>query len=150
MTMVLATLAAAHRYASLHPMFARAFSYLAATDLDALPAGRTEIDGDRLFVIIDRKEGRGRAGARLEAHRRYIDIQYTVHGEEEIGWTALAACAAPSAAFDAATDIVFFDDAASCWIGVPRGSLAIFFPDDAHAPLAGVGALTKAIVKVAV
>jgi biofilm protein TabA len=148
--MVLATLDGAQRYAALHPAFTRALRYLAATDLDALPAGRTEIDGDRMFVIVDRKDGRGRDGARLEAHRRYIDIQYTVHGEEEIGWMPIATCAAPAGPFDVDRDIVFFDDAPSYWIGVPRGSLAIFFPDDAHAPLAGVGALTKAIVKIAV
>jgi beta-galactosidase beta subunit len=35
-------------------------------------------------------------------------------------------------------------------VSVPRGSFAIFFPEDAHAPLAGRGALTKAIVKIAV
>jgi YhcH/YjgK/YiaL family protein len=147
--MVIDTLVNASRYAALHPAFARAFRFLAETDLAALPTGRTDIDGDDMFVMLDRKDGRGRDGARLEAHRRYIDIQYTVHGEEEIGWTPLAACAAPDGAFDATKDIIFFDDAPSCWLSVPRGSFAIFFPDDAHAPLAGTGALTKAIVKIA-
>jgi biofilm protein TabA len=147
--MVLDTLACAGRYAALHPAFARAFRFLTGTDLESLPTGRTAIDGDNLFVIIDRKDGRGRDGARLEAHRRYIDIQYTLHGEEEIGWTPLAACATPAGPFDDTKDIVFFEDAPASWLSVPRGSFAIFFPDDAHAPLAGRGALTKAIVKVA-
>ena len=148
--MVLDTLDRAERYAPLHRAFRRAFGYLAATELDALPTGRTDIEGDEMFVIIDRKDGRGRDGARLEAHRRYIDIQYTIHGEEEIGWTPLAACTAPAGGFDATKDIVFFDDAPSCWLSLPRGSFAIFFPEDAHAPLAAQGAVTKAIVKVAV
>lgn len=148
--MVLDTLACAQRYAALHRAFGRAFLFLAEADLDALASGRHDLDGDDLFVIIDRKEGRGRDGARLEAHRRYIDIQYTVHGEEEIGWTPLASCASPDGVFDASKDIVFFRDQPSTWLQVPRGTVAIFFPDDAHAPLAGVGALTKAIVKVAV
>jgi len=148
--MILDTLGCADRYAALHRRFGRAFHFLATTDLEALPTGRTDIDGDDLFVILDRKDGRGREAARLEAHRRYIDIQYTLHGEEEIGWTPLAACSAAAGPFDAAKDILFFDDAPSCWLSVPRGSFAIFFPDDAHAPLAGAGPLTKAIVKVAV
>ena len=148
--MVLDTLACAGRYVALHPAFARAFRFLSETDLDALPTGRNAIDGDAMFVILDRKDGRGREGARLEAHRRYIDIQYTLHGEEEIGWTPLAACAAPAGPFDDAKDIVFFDDGPAAWVSVPRGSFAIFFPEDAHAPLAGRGALTKAIVKIAV
>jgi YhcH/YjgK/YiaL family protein len=148
--MVLDTLERAPRYAALHRDFARAFRFLAETDLDSLPDGRTDIDGDALFVIVDRKDGRGRSGARLEAHRRYIDIQYTMHGEEEIGWSPLAACVAPTAPFDETKDIVFFDDAPSCWITVARGSFAVFFPEDAHAPLAAAGAVTKAIVKIAV
>ena len=148
--MVLDSIQLAQRYISLHPDFARAFRFLADTDLDALPDGRSDIDGDDMCVILDRKDGRGREGARLEAHRRYIDIQYTIHGDEEIGWTPLAACAAPAGEFDAAKDIIFFDDAPSCWLTLPRGSFAIFFPDDAHAPLAARGAVTKAIVKIAV
>src|SRR5262249_3318953 len=82
--MVLDTVGCAGRYVSLHPGFAKAFAYLVDTDLESLPAGRTTIDGDDLFVIIDRKDGRGRDGARLEAHQRYIDIQCTIRGEEEI------------------------------------------------------------------
>jgi biofilm protein TabA len=148
--MVLDTFSSALRYVSLHPAFARAFRYLADTDLEALPTGRTEIDGERMFVIIDRQDGRGRGGACLEAHGRYIDIQYTIHGDEEIGWAPIDGCTAPAGPFDEAKDIVFFDDAPSCWVTVPRGSFAIFFPEDAHAPLGGVGTLTKAIVKIAV
>ena len=147
--MVLDTLGCADRYVTLHPAFARAFAYLARTDLESLPTGRTDIEGDDMFVILDRKDGRGREGARLEAHRRYIDIQYTVQGEEEIGWAPLAACADADGAFDAARDIVFFRDRPSAWLNVPRGTFAIFFPEDAHAPLAGRGALVKAIVKIA-
>jgi YhcH/YjgK/YiaL family protein len=148
--MVLDMLTCASRYVVLHPAFARAFRFLGDTDLEPLPTGRTPIDGDDLFVIIDRKDGRGRDGARLEAHRRYIDIQYTLHGEEEIGWRPLAACAAAAGPFDDTKDIVFFEDAPASWLSVPRGSFAIFFPEDAHAPLAGRGALVKAIVKIAV
>ena len=148
--MILDTLGCAERYAALHRRFGRAFRFLSTTDLEALPTGRTDIDGDDLFVILDRKDGRGRGGARLEAHRRYIDIQYTVRGEEEIGWTPLAACVGAEAEFDTAKDIVFFRDQPSAWLRLPRGTFAIFFPDDAHAPLAGRGALVKAIVKVAV
>jgi YhcH/YjgK/YiaL family protein len=148
--MVLDTLACAERYAALHRRFGRAFRYLAETDLEALPTGRTDILGDDMFVILDRKDGRGREGARLEAHRRYIDIQYTIRGDEEIGWTPLTTCVDADGEFDADRDVGFFRDLPSAWLRVPRGTFAIFFPDDAHAPLAGTGALVKAIVKIAV
>lgn len=146
--MVLDAIDRAQRYAALHPAFAQAFAYLASVDLGALVDGRNDIDGDAMFVILDRTSGRGREGARLEAHRRYIDIQFTISGDEEIGWTPLASCSSPGA-FDEAKDIGFFADPPSAWLRVPPGSFAIFFPEDAHAPLSGRGAIVKAIVKIA-
>lgn len=148
--MILDTLPNAARYAGTHGCFARAFEFLAATNLAALAPGRHEIDGDRLYVSVDHKEGRGEEGARLEAHRRYIDIQYTIEGDERIGWMPLARCQAPDGPFDEKKDVVLFADRPTTFVAVPPGSFAIFFPHDAHAPLAGHGRLKKAIVKVAV
>lgn len=148
--MILDLLVQSGRYAGLHPGFPRAFAFLAATDLAALPPGKHPIDGDRLYVSIDHKDGRGRDGAKLEAHRRYIDIQLTIDGDEEIGWLPLAACGSPPAGFDESKDVGFFDVPVTTWLAVPRGAFAIFFPDDVHAPLAGRGPLKKAIVKIAV
>jgi biofilm protein TabA len=147
---ILDTLTHAARYAGMHPAFARAFEFLATADLQALAPGRHEIDGDRMYVSIDHKDGRGEEGARLEAHRRYIDIQFTIDGDELIGWMPLARCASPDGAFDETKDVGFFADRPSTWVSVPAGSFTIFFPHDAHAPLAGRGRLKKAIVKIAV
>ena len=145
--MILDTLTASYRYAGLHPLFPRAFEFLRDTNLASLAPGRHAIDGDRVFVLIDRTDGRGHDGARLEAHRRHIDIQFTFDGCEEIGWKTLADCGRP-APYDAAKDLGFFDDRPDTWIVVPHGHFAIFFPDDAHAPLAGHGRIGKAVVKI--
>ena len=139
-----------HDYKSLHPLFERAFRFLADSDLRSFAPGRHAVDGDRLYLSIDHKPGRGRDAARLEAHRRYIDIQYTIEGDEEIGWMPLAECGAPAVAYDEGRDIAFFDRRPHTWLAVPEGTFAIFFPQDAHAPLAGRGAIKKAIMKVAV
>jgi biofilm protein TabA len=147
--MILDSLARSSRYGALHPAFARAFDLLAKSDWTALQAGRHEVDGDRIYVLIDHTDGRGRDGARLEAHRRYIDIQFTIDGCEEIGWMSLNECRQPAGGFDQSRDIQFFSDSPRIWVGVPAGHFAIFFPEDAHAPLAGRGFLKKAIVKVA-
>src|SRR5207237_9929528 len=114
-----------------------------------LEPGRHEIDRDRIYVSIDHNEGRGREGARLEAHRRYLDIQFTIDGGEEIGWMPLHQCRHPAGPFDLSKDIQFFSDLPRTWVAVPPGHFAIFFPEDAHAPLAGRGILKKAIVKIA-
>ena len=147
--MIVDSLAGCRRYIALHPGLARAFDVLATGNVAALAPGRHPIDGDRLYVSIDHRDGRGRDGARLEAHRRYLDVQLTIDGAEEIGWAPRASCRQPAGEFDEAKDIGFFDDRPDTWVFVPPGRFAIFFPEDAHAPLAGRGLLKKAIVKVA-
>lgn len=146
--MILDTLTRAARYTALHPLFAEAFEFLATTDLAALPKGRVALQGERLFVLIDEPEGRGRSGARLEAHRRYIDIQLTVQGIEHIGWRPLEDCAQPDGPFEEDRDIAFFADRPDTWLVVPARHFAILYPEDAHAPLGGEGRLKKAVVKV--
>ncbi|MGH9412077.1 MAG: YhcH/YjgK/YiaL family protein [Vicinamibacterales bacterium] len=145
--MVLDQLANTSRYVGLHPLFARAFAFLA--DVRALPPGRHDIDGDRLFVLMQEENGRGHKGARLEAHRAHIDIQLTLDGIEEIGWSPLAACR-PAGEHNREEDIAFFDDRPHVWFTLPPGHLAVFFPQDAHAPLGGMGKCRKAVVKVAI
>ena len=146
--MILDVLGNCAAYAALHQSFAQAFEFLRATDLGALPAGRHAVDGDQMFLSIDRVVGRGRDGARLEAHRRYIDIQLTLEGVEEIGWMTRSECS-KAAAFDPERDIGLFDDRPQTWLVVPPGHFCIFFPEDAHAPLAGRGRVDKAILKIA-
>jgi biofilm protein TabA len=147
---ILDTLSNASRYGALHGGFARAFDFLRRADREELPPGRHEVDGAHLYASIGRDEGRGRGNARLEAHRKYIDIQFVVSGEEVIGWEDLKTARARALGYDAGKDIEFYAGAPRLWIPVPPGTFAIFFPEDAHAPLAGAGPVHKIVMKVAV
>ena len=147
--MILDRLDNCDRYVTLHPAFAAAFEFLRTATAETLRSARHELDGKRLYVIVDRKDGRTRDGAKLEAHRRYIDIQYVVEGTDEMGWKALAVCRDTEKPFDEAADIVFFRERPEAWVRTPPGTFAIFFPEDAHAPLGGSGPLVKLIAKVA-
>ena len=147
--MILAPLAEADRYLALHPLFAPAFGFLRGTDLDAFAPGRHAVDGERVFAIVEACAGRTRAEAKLECHRRYIDIQLVLEGTDEMGWKPLAECIDPATVYDAARDIRFFNDAPASWIATPPGVFCIFFPEDAHAPLVTAGRLRKVVVKVA-
>jgi YhcH/YjgK/YiaL family protein len=148
--MILAKLAEADRYAALHPLFARAFEFLRSPDLGALVPGRHDIEGEQLFAIVEACAGRTRAEAKLECHRRYIDIQLVLDGIDEMGWKPLAACTDPATNYDEARDIHFFNDAPASWIATPPGSFCLFFPEDAHAPLVSDGMIRKVVLKIAV
>src|SRR3990170_2294918 len=147
--MILSTLSQADRYAALHPLFPRAFEYIRNTGLLSLAPGRYPIAGDDLFAIVEHVQGRTRAEAKLECHRRYIDIQLVLDGMDEMGWKPLADCHNPVSCYSAEKDIRFFHDAPASWIATPPGAFCIFYPEDAHAPLVGEGIIRKVIFKIA-
>jgi biofilm protein TabA len=147
--MIFSTLLQSGRYAALHPLFPRAFEYIRNTDLHALKQGHYPIIGDDLFAIVEHEQGRTRAEAQLEAHRRYIDIQMVLEGIDEMGWKPLADCLQPAGDYSAERDIQFFRDAPASWIAVPSGAFCIFFPEDAHAPLVSTGSIRKLVLKIA-
>jgi biofilm protein TabA len=149
-TMILDALANADQYAALNPLFAHAFGFLRSTNLGALMPGKHAVQGEQIFAIVEACAGRTRAEAKLECHRRYIDIQLVLEGVDEMGWKPLADCRAPATDYDAARDIRFFDDEPSSWIATPPGSFCVFFPDDAHAPLVSTGMIRKVVIKIAV
>ena len=148
--MILDTLSNIDRYASLHPLFPRAIEFIRNNDLSALAAGMHPIIEDQLLVIVEEAQGRSRDEAKLECHRRYIDIQLVLEGTDEMGWKPLADCHQPVSDFSAERDIQFFNDAADAWISTPAKSYCIFFPQDAHAPLVSTGKIRKLIFKIAV
>ncbi|HLY96195.1 MAG: YhcH/YjgK/YiaL family protein [Sideroxydans sp.] len=140
----------ADRYAALHPLFPRAFDYIRNTDLFALAPGRYNIVGDDLIAIVEQVPAKTKEMARLEAHRKYIDIQLVLEGDETMGWKPLADCLNPVSEHSMDKDIRFFHDAPASYVSVPPDHFCIFFPEDAHAPLVGTGTIRKAIFKVAV
>lgn len=147
--MILDTIANADRYRSLHPLFPKVFEYIRDTDLSTLATGKQAIIGDEVFVIIERAAGRSRDAAKLECHRKYIDIQLVLDGIDEMGWKPLTDCHHPVADYNASADIQFFHDTPATWIATPPGAFCIFFPEDTHAPLVAAQPIHKAVFKIA-
>ena len=140
----------AEHYFDMHPAFEKAFTFLRQNNLSELSLGRHEIDGDRLFCKISKCPGRKRTESRLEMHRKYIDIQYVIAGTDEMGWKPASECKVIDVPYNEDRDITYFKDESDSWTQVPAGSFAIFFPQDAHAPLVSDGEIHKVVVKVAV
>jgi YhcH/YjgK/YiaL family protein len=131
----------------------RAFEYLAKADLAALPLGRTDIEGDDVYVMISEGETRPPEQVRFEAHRRYIDIQLVVRGQEAIGVAPVSTLTTVEA-YDPAKDIEFFAvPGESATVDLRAGDFAVFAPGDGHRPslhLDGPHVSRKAVVKVSV
>jgi YhcH/YjgK/YiaL family protein len=137
-------------YFGIHPRFGKAFEFVQGRSSNELKEGRHEIDGKDIYALAAFPEGAGRGKAKLEAHRKYIDIQISLKGEDVIGWRPKEECRVVAEKYDAGKDLEFFSDVPASWFGVKPGHFVIFFPGDAHAPLAGEGKLHKLVVKVAV
>lgn len=130
--MVIDTLDNSARYESIHPLFKAAFEFLRRPDIEATPDGRFEVDGPRLFALTQAYATRPIGEGKLEAHAKYIDIQFIVSGEELIGYAPLKNQTAAQP-FDVEKDIGFYEGAA-CFTLLSKGMFAIFFPHDAHLP----------------
>ena len=118
---------------SLHPLFEKAFEFLKRPDIADLPPGRYDIDGERCWASIQEAELKPLAERKLEAHRKYIDIQSPLTGAECIGLAEMDA-AAQSLPFDEEKDFVLYEGEAKPVVLEP-GDFAIFFPPlGAHAP----------------
>ncbi len=148
--MILDVLENAHRYLDLNKGFAKAIEFLLRPDLKELPAGKYEIDGERVYATVSKKPGRKREGALLEAHEKHIDIQLVLAGTDDMGWKPKSSCKHPSGEYDQKPDVQFFADEPDAWLSTKSGAFAIFFPEDAHMPLISSGQLHKVVVKVAV
>lgn len=62
----------------------KAIDYLTATDLNTLPLGKTEIDGNRVFLQVMEARTRELTDESYEVHRDYMDIQIDLDGCEVI------------------------------------------------------------------
>lgn len=146
--MILSTIEHAKRYHAIHPAFEQAFDFLLRNNLNELEPGNQVLDGDLLFCSISKKGGRRREEVKLEAHRKYIDIQYLINGSEVMGWSPTADCHRVCKEYALEKDIEFFDDTPVSWINVSSGSFVIFFPEDAHAPMVGDSEIHKVVIKI--
>ena len=148
--MIIDTLENLGKYVGLNPLFADVVEFLKNNDLNTLEAGKHLIKDKDLFVNITTAKGRGKEAATLETHIDMIDIQIPLDAEETFGYTPL--CDLPDFEYNAEKDITKYGDTlAQTYVTCKPGQMAIFFPQDGHAPCISESAeIKKAIFKVKV
>jgi len=147
--MILDTLENAARYSGFKPGLSEGFGFLDHPGVAELEPGRYEISDDLVYAIVEKNDGRSVEDGKLEAHRKYIDIQYIISGDESMGWSPRSDLVG-SEGYDENRDLEFFTDKVQSIVQVPSGSFTIFLPTDAHLPGIGKGPIHKIIIKVAV
>ncbi len=146
--MIIDTLENLKKYAAVNPLFEKVVAFIAENDLNKLEAGKHMIEGKDLFVNITTTKGRTPEEAVIETHNNMIDIQIPLDATETFGYTQRDRL--PAAEYNAEKDITKIPGiAAESYVTCEPGMMAIFFPQDGHAPcIAGVPEFKKAIFKV--
>ena len=132
--MVFDSLKHCEQYCSLHPLFEKAFDFIKRAEKEDLPVGRYELEGERLFALVQEYTSKTPEAARNEGHRNYIDIQYVCSGTEVIEVVDVKK-AVSNEAYDPARDVEFFENAEKAVRCVTEsGEYAVLFPHDIHRP----------------
>lgn len=125
------------------------FEWIQNNDLANLPDGKYQIDGDGIFANLQSYDTKD--DAPYEGHRKYIDIQYMIKGEEWIGLANYNECTTTQE-YDSEKDIEFLDCTSKDAKQILReDEFFVFFPQDAHQPALNPGkklSVKKVIVKV--
>ena len=145
--MVIDTIDNLGKYVGMNPLFADVVEFLKGNNLSTMEEGKHPIQGKNLFVNITTAKGRTKEQAVLETHIEMIDIQIPLDTEETYGYTPL--CDLPDYEYNSEKDITKYGDTpAQTYVTCKPGQMAIFFPQDGHAPCISEKDIKKAIFKV--
>ena len=131
--MVIDHISRAAIYYHLHPGIEIALRYIQTTDFSKLENGKYEIEGEQVFAIVQSYDTKDPSTEKLEAHKKYIDVQYVVSGQEKMGHALLKA-QVPSREYQPDDDFMLFDEAPDFFSLVTEGMFTIFYPSDLHMP----------------
>ena len=146
--MILDTLENYQLYSTINERIAKGFAFLRKTDLDAIPSGKHDIEGDTIFALVQEYPTKPLNECKLESHKKYIDIQYVIRGEEFMGVTTKNNQKILEQ--DEDKDYTFYEGTTSL-VRVSKGMFTIFFPDDLHQPCVqteSAAEVKKVVIKV--
>ena len=144
------------QYGALGEKIKKGFEFLKNTDLKNLKDGKYELMGEELFANVQTLKTKPENEKKWEAHRKYIDIQYVIKGEERMGYGILEDFREIKQEYDPNKDIEFLDTEFASkdnfnFVNVKEGDFVVFFPNDVHAPMLSVQKpieIKKVIVKI--
>lgn len=128
----------------------QAFHFLKSAQLQELPLGKQELEGEHLFVSVAEYFGKQKPDVLYESHKKYIDIQYVVKGEEIMGLTTLDKVTIRDP-YNEEKDIAFYDFDGGDYLKATPEKFFLFFPEDVHRPSITSGdsvLVRKIVVKV--
>ena len=144
------TLENLNQYTGLFPNLDTAIDYIVNNDLAVLPLGRTDIDGDNVYVNIMVAEPTPTEGRTFETHSNYMDLQMDLEGVE-LCEVALGEVT-ETEPYDAERDYAACSGETSAALVLGKGRFAVFMVEEPHKPTIkaeGCDKVKKAVFKIA-
>jgi biofilm protein TabA len=139
-----------HQYENNKTTWDKVFAFLAdSAKLASLPAGTYPIEDKNAYAIITEAPSKTPEAAKWEAHRKYIDLQYVIRGEEKIGVAPLGS-ATVTEPYDEKKDSAHYTADGKYYTATPS-EFYLFFPSDAHRPnlkVDGFDVVKKLVIKI--
>jgi len=133
--MILDQIENASQYAHLHKGIDLALSAMTQYSVQNYPAGKIEIDGDNVFLLLNAYQTHEKNGALTEAHQKYVDVMYMVEGEEIIYVKPVKNLKSITKEYDPQIEALLAEtDEDATPVRLTAGSFIVLFPQDAHAP----------------
>ena len=139
-----------HLYYPVNNKFKRAFDYIHSTNTDEIPVGKYEIDGEKMFVLVQQYDTKLKEQGVWEAHRRYIDLQYVAQGTEGMGYANINHL--QQGEYDPNKDFLPLHGNGDV-VTLQSGDFVLLLPEDGHMPGMAIGSpapVKKIIVKIAI
>ncbi|HOQ81990.1 MAG TPA: YhcH/YjgK/YiaL family protein [bacterium] len=138
-------------YRGINKKFLSAFDFIMNCKKIQINDGKYEIEGNKVFALVQMYYTQPSDKLVWEAHRKYIDFQYVLKGTENIGYSHISDMQPISGYIDA-DDYMLFSGEGS-YLKLKEDFFAIFFPDDCHKVRIiedGISKVKKIVVKISV
>lgn len=150
--MIVGTFEKRERYAVLGDGIRKAFDWLEKNDIRQMKDGRYDVEGDKLFVLVQRYATRGLDDVFIESHTKYIDVHYVAQGFEYFAYLPLARAGELIGPYIEKDDELDYHRDVETNVLMREGDIVIVFPEDAHGPQRRAlfpSEVIKACIKVA-
>ncbi|MES2775663.1 MAG: YhcH/YjgK/YiaL family protein [Bacteroidota bacterium] len=127
----------------------KAFAFLKETNLQTLTTGRHIIDVDNVYAFVSEAPSKDYDKTAFESHENYIDLQYVITGEENMGRAPVASVKVDKP-YNEKTDIAFYTGDGIIYT-VKQNCFLLFFPGEAHRPNISPGGnkvVKKVVIKI--
>lgn len=137
------------RYRGIAKNLDTAIRFVTNTDLNSLPLGRTEIDGNKVFINVMLTGGADREDLNYEVHRNYMDLQIDLEGTEwiDMGYGRIKLVTS----YNEEKDISFHDAQFSVPCRLGKGMFILCMTGEPHKPgivQPGLELKKKCVIKV--